>query len=471
MVDAVESLIAQINSSRDLRIYLSGVNCRECHRVHFHSPWTLEFSTSGRSEKLAVSIDDIVSVRLMDSSAVILAMVFPGQWDVSPGACGCGLCHPSKHKDRLFVSISITGPSIQVLTSLVTELNVQIFGNAANSPSKAIVLVNPVSGRGQARKEWDKTIEPILNQCNQFDISMVRFTEHKNHAFEIVREIFSQSPPTSSDGLLYIIAVGGDGLVFEIYNGIREAAASANTETDYRATLSTFLDRVVVCPLPCGSGNGLCYSTLGNEPFTINCALRQLIRKKTKRRDLGLVSYRDDDFSGDVTEKLFSLTISWGLVADVDILSEPLRFLGDSRFTIYGLLRVLRKSTYEGIVKLDNDDTIAPDFLTVYASIVPVAGGTVILSPSKPMDSGKISVFTLLERDTSRLDLVDALTELSKRREHEKFANSLMHANRIEIVPAEQDRGRGAGIVVDGEPLTRAPVSAVILPKITHCLA
>jgi diacylglycerol kinase family enzyme len=469
MVDDVESLIGQVNESHDLRIYLSGVNCRECHRVHFHHPSSLEFSTTGRSEKLSVNFDDIISVRLIDSSLEILAMVFPGQWDVSPGLCGCGLCHPSKQKDRLFVSISITGASISLLTSLSNDFNREIFGSS-NRPSRAIVLVNPVSGRGQARKEWDKTIEPLLHQSNQFNITTVRFTQYRNHAFEIVREIFSQSLlPTSSDDLTFIIAIGGDGLVFEIYNGIREAAITINP-SDYMTILSTLLDKVVVCPLPCGSGNGLCYSTLGNEPFTINCALRQLIRKKTKRRDLGLVSYTDD-FTGDRIEKLFSLTISWGLVADVDILSEPLRFLGDSRFTIYGLLRVLRKSIYEGMLKLDNENTIAPDFLTVYASIVPVAGGTVILSPSKPMDSGKISVFTLMERDTSRFDLVDALTELSKRREHEKFSNSVIHANSIEIVPAEHDRTRGAGIVVDGEPLTRAPVSAVVLPKITNCLA
>jgi diacylglycerol kinase family enzyme len=448
-------------------MYLSGVNCRECDRIRFHGPSTLEFSTSDRPEKLSVNFHDIMSVRYMERSVVIQAMVFPNQWDISPGACGCVFCHPSKPKDRMYVSISICCQEQQILDEFANVLNQEVFEETPVA-SPTIVFINPVSGRGQAGQDWDKTIEPLLVQSGKFNLSTILFTERRNHASEFVRDLFTASLPTSRE-LIYIIAVGGDGLVFEIYNGISDAAkARALGGTNYMAQLESILDRIIVCPLPCGSGNGLCFSTLGNEPFTINCALGQLIRKKTKRRDLGLVCY-NDEFSGERMDKIFSLTISWGLVADVDILSEPLRFIGDSRFTLYGLVRVLRKSVYEGILKLDNETTIAPDFVTVYASIVPVAGGTVVLSPSKPMDSGKISVFTFLAKDTSRLDLLDALTELSKRREHENLKSA--DATSIELIPAQHDRLRGAGIVVDGEPLTRAPITAEILPRITNCLA
>lgn len=472
MPAAIETLVNTLTTLTDLRIYLSGVFCREYDQIRFHDdPSVLEFTTFGRIEKLSLVFDDIMSVRLVREddntaaapSVMIQAMVFPSQWDIVQGmACGCVFCHPTKPKDRIYVLITITSRDTQILDQFAKQLNEEIFFfGSQDTPNPTIAIINPVSGRGQARREWDTNIEPLISQSGRFNITTTLFTERRNHAYEIVKEMFSRSPPTSSD-LVYIIAVGGDGLVFEIYNGILEAAR------EDMLRLKSILNQVVVCPIPCGSGNGLSYSTLGNEPFTINCALRQLIRKKTKRRDLGMISYVDE-FTGNAIKKLFSLTISWGLVADVDILSEPLRFIGDSRFTLYGLVRVLRKSEYEGVLKHDDHSLIAPDFVTVYASIVPVAGGTVILSPSKPMDSGKISIYTFLAKDTSRLDLIDALSELSKRREHEKL--KWVDANTFELIPAEHERGRGAGIVVDGEPLTRSPVTAEILPKITNCLA
>lgn len=38
------------------------------------------------------------------------------------------------------------------------------------------------------------------------------------------------------------------------------------------------------------------------------------------------------------------LSIGWGLIADIDIESEGLRFLGQSRFTIWSIYRSLGRS-------------------------------------------------------------------------------------------------------------------------------
>jgi diacylglycerol kinase family enzyme len=42
------------------------------------------------------------------------------------------------------------------------------------------------------------------------------------------------------------------------------------------------------------------------------------------------------------------LSLSWGIIADIDIESEKLRFLGASRFDVYGLIRALQLRKYQG---------------------------------------------------------------------------------------------------------------------------
>ena len=40
--------------------------------------------------------------------------------------------------------------------------------------------------------------------------------------------------------------------------------------------------------------------------------------------------------------------MGWGIIADVDIESEPLRFMGDLRFHIWGLYKIAQLNKYRG---------------------------------------------------------------------------------------------------------------------------
>jgi diacylglycerol kinase family enzyme len=154
--------------------------------------------------------------------------------------------------------------------------------------------------------------------------------------------------------------------------------------------------------------------------------------------------------------------------------------IGNARFTIYGLWKVIKKKLYRGVVHYGagNAETDSPteghDYITVYASIVPVAGETVILNPTKPMDSGSISVYTLRGKEMTRIDLVYALEELGKRQNHLGRIRQLREVNvkDFELIPEalDDDDADGAGIVVDGERFTHLPVKAQILKNVTNCL-
>jgi len=55
-------------------------------------------------------------------------------------------------------------------------------------------------------------------------------------------------------------------------------------------------------------------------------------------------------------KKIYSfLSITYGIIADIDLESEKIRFMGPLRFDIYGLIRFLNLRTYKGILYYSTD--------------------------------------------------------------------------------------------------------------------
>jgi diacylglycerol kinase family enzyme len=449
--------------------------------------WSLLFTTRGGSS-YNISDEDILSCNFVREGELAMhAMIYPWQIlrkkilqclrPVQVVLTGERL-RIARHKtDRIHVRIIVRGP-VPALRELMHACNLEIF----STPKRTLVFVNPIAGKGRARSDWESIVKPLLHESGKFDLQCI-LTERSNHASEWIENLFCKNATTNPEELPeIIITVGGDGLVFEILNGLLNASRKVSgSDSGISGPLVTWLNKLLICPVPSGSGNGLAFSTLclAGEAFTMNCALRQLVRLRTGRRDLGIVSFKDPDSRKSV-EKLFALTISWGLVADVDVMSERLRMIGNARFTIYGLWKVIKKKLYRGVVHYGagNAETDSPteghDYITVYASIVPVAGETVILNPTKPMDSGSISVYTLRGKEMTRIDLVYALEELGKRQNHLGRIRQLREVNvkDFELIPEalDDDDADGAGIVVDGERFTHLPVKAQILKNVTNCL-
>lgn len=77
-------------------------------------------------------------------------------------------------------------------------------------PKQWFVIVNPTSGNGASKKQWPRIYKELKLQQFQFKYS---FTEHKNHAIELVKNAIDK-------GFTKIICVGGDGTLHSVVNGI-----------------------------------------------------------------------------------------------------------------------------------------------------------------------------------------------------------------------------------------------------------
>ncbi|XP_078317345.1 sphingosine kinase 1-like isoform X1 [Crassostrea virginica] len=188
---------------------------------------------------------------------------------------------------------------------------------------KLLVLINPFSGAGKALQIFQNGVSHMLEEADIFFKMVV--TEYAGHATEVMRKLDLSS-------WYGVVIVSGDGLIYEVINGLMS-----------REDWETAISFPIGC-IPGGSGNALCLNInyLAGEPVDVNPILHStfvLIKHRVIPMDLVLVQTQK--------QQLFSfLSVTWGLIADIDYESERMRVLGATRFTLYFIKRVLSLRRY-----------------------------------------------------------------------------------------------------------------------------
>ncbi|KAK6405653.1 sphinganine kinase lcb4 [Elasticomyces elasticus] len=191
------------------------------------------------------------------------------------------------------------------------------------------VLVNPFGGQGHAQKIWAREVEPIFAAAH-CGIDMEK-TAYKGHAADIAEKL-------DIDAVDVVACASGDGLPYEVFNGLAK-------QTQPRRALK----RVAVAHIPCGSGNAMSMNLYGTDsPSLAAVAIVKGIRSPL---DLTAIT------QGSNTTYSF-LSQSVGIIAESDLGTESLRWMGPLRFKWGVLVRLLGKTIYpaELSVVVDSDD-------------------------------------------------------------------------------------------------------------------
>lgn len=172
------------------------------------------------------------------------------------------------------------------------------------------VLVNPHSGVGKAPSMFTNTVEPILRSARcSLDVT---YTTHARHGYEIAKDLALQYDA--------IVTLSGDGLIHEVINGFAHHSDPPNAFS------------IPIVPVPLGSGNALSLNLLGiNDGFDVSAAALNVLKGRPMKSDLFSITQ-----NGRKTYSFMSQAL--GLMADLDIGTENLRWMGDTRFLV-GLLR------------------------------------------------------------------------------------------------------------------------------------
>lgn len=186
-----------------------------------------------------------------------------------------------------------------------------------------LVFINPHSGRGNARKTFDTQCRPIL-EAARCSLNIVE-TTHQGHAEEIAR---------STDDLcsMYdaIICCSGDGIPHELINGFAQ-----RNQGDAAQCLAS----LPICQLPCGSGNSMSISLNGTSSPSI--ASLYMVKGVHMPVDLMLMTQ-----GSNAKPTLSFLSQALGAIADADLGTESLRWMGPARFLLGTLSNTLQGKSY-----------------------------------------------------------------------------------------------------------------------------
>lgn len=207
----------------------------------------------------------------------------------------------------------------------VSKLLDRAYGESQRG-KKIKVLINPFGGRGKSQKWFLRDIEPIFAAA-RCDMDVER-TLYQGHAVEIAEKL-------DTDAYDVIASCSGDGLPHEVFNGLGKKRDATRA-----------LAKVAVVQLPCGTGNAMSLNLNGTD----STSMAALCIVKGIRTPLDLVSITQGD-----RRTLSFLSQSVGVVADCDLGTEHIRWMGSARFTYGFLIRVMRKTVYPAdlAVKID----------------------------------------------------------------------------------------------------------------------
>lgn len=214
-----------------------------------------------------------------------------------------------------------------------------------------LILVNPISGSGNSMKIWRDEVEPVFKSskiCYKFIV-----TEYKNHAFDYMKSLDLSTTSSTDHEVVVIVVVGGDGLIFEALNGVAS-----------RPDRREILQRISFAPIPAGTGNGLAKSILfqHNLQFNVKNAIYIAIKGSASPLTLATVNTTSQYFSSQTSSSIIPssidgnpspslqsfLLLGWGLISDIDILSESLRWMGEARLHVAAVRFIMAKRLYHG---------------------------------------------------------------------------------------------------------------------------
>lgn len=241
--------------------------------------------------------------------------------------------HPaSKDVVRVaFVNYSVEKHDRKHASTWILKLLDRAYGESQRN-KRIKVLINPFGGNGSAQKWYLRDIEPIFAAA-RCDVDVER-TQFKGHAVDIAEKM-------DADAYDVIASCSGDGLPHEVFNGL-------GRKRNAREALS----KVAVVQLPCGTGNAMSWNLNG----TGSNSMAALCIVKGIRTPLDLISITQGD-----CRTLSFLSQSVGIVAESDLGTENLRWMGSARFTYGILVRLLRQTVYpcDLAVKVDIPDKAA----------------------------------------------------------------------------------------------------------------
>jgi len=227
----------------------------------------------------------------------------------------------------------------------------------------AKVIVNPVAGAYSTRRKWPRISKLLRHVGLSFDYE---YTEGVGHAIELAQA-------AASDGYQYIVAVGGDGTVNEVANGILNSTGSGNTALGVVST---------------GTGSDFVRSAGIPRDYASACSC--LTSQRKSLIDVGVVEYKS---KGQTLRRFFVNAAGIGFDAAVVEATERLpKHLGGTIPYLAGLVRTLFGYRNKSVVMSIESRVEAKRILSVIVANGAYLGGGMHVAPEAELSDSLLDV-------------------------------------------------------------------------------
>ena len=281
------------------------------------------------------------------------------------------------------------------------------------------IIVNPISGNGKSKNLMNNLTVDLENKNITYKIIK---TEYSGHAKKICNNLQDYDK---------IIIIGGDGTFNEAINGIML--------NNHKPTIGF---------IPGGTGNAMMHDLNGT---TYDKALDIILSNRTKKIDVMQLDFNDSiEYSINI--------VGWGMAADINILSEKLRFLGPTRYTIASMYYVFNKVCRKAKIKIDEREII-DNFLFILTLNTIHTGRGMKAAPKAKLDDGLIDII-ILKSNISKLELLLLLPKIFSGKHVLSDKVEYVQGKKINIIPDENEI-----LNIDGEMRCSTPINISILPR------
>ena len=316
----------------------------------------------------------------------------------------------------------------------------------SNTTDKWLAVVNVFAASRKAGSIWKKAAVKLEQAGIDYK---ARFTGGEYNATELSRI-------AASNGYRRFIAVGGDGTIHDVLNGIAEYVYSTADES---VRFSDFTMAVI----PVGSGNDWVKSA--GVARDVASAVDQIVAGKVGRQDVVRVSVYDPDdadLNKIVAESYMANIGGIGLDARVcEIVNRKKEqgFRGKKLYVSALLYCIKHRVPVHARVICDGNEVFRGKYLSMAFGIGRYSGGGMRQTSLAVMDDGLLDVTVI--PDISLLTIAKEVPRLFTGTFHKVSVLTQARCRSVVILP---DSGSDAEPVeVDGEVIGRAPVRMDVL--------
>jgi diacylglycerol kinase (ATP) len=288
-----------------------------------------------------------------------------------------------------------------------------------------VFLVNPASDNGATGKRWPE----LAHRAARLGLTgETLFSERPGHLTELARSAVD-------GGATLVVAVGGDGTMNEVVNGI------AGRDVDF-ATI----------PL----GTGMDFVRTYGIPTKFEDAVRVALTGTPRTIDAGRVSYRT--WGGEDAERWYANVGSVGMSGAVAQRANGMsKALGGKATFFYALTRVFFEwENTDVTVRFDGEERHGKMHDVIVANGV-WHGGGMKLAPDASSDDGAFDVVMI--GDVGKVDFLTTAPKLYKGKHVNHPKVEVVRTARVEVDAAEH-----LPIELDGEQVGTTPATFEVVP-------